>query len=114
MNRSRLRKIERELIELSRAPRGRKAGVFIGLAQKLGRIRVNRGKEPTYERKIDPVFKFPLTIPNHPGDIKPGTARSIIDALLSDVDEWREWLEQNDETQPEADVDDDDDAGDQE
>ena len=86
MNRSRLPKIERELIELSHAPRGKKAGVFIALAQKLGRTRVNRGKEPTYERKIDPVFKFPLTIPNHPGDMKPGTARSIIDALMNDVE----------------------------
>jgi hypothetical protein len=112
MNRSRLRKIERELIELSRAPRGKKAAVFISVAQKLGRVRVNRGKEPTYERRIDPVFKFPLTIPNHPGDMKPGTARSIIDVLLGDVDKWKEWLEQNDEVQ--ADTDADDDAGDQE
>jgi hypothetical protein len=117
MNRSRLRKIERELIELSHAPRGKKAGVFIALAQRLGRTRVNRGKEPTYERKIDPVFKFPLTIPNHPGDMKPGTARSIIDALMNDVDEWKEWFDQNEEAQAEQNYDDDDvgdDAGDQE
>ena len=115
MNRNRLRKIERELIELSCAPRGRKAGVFISLAQKLGRTRVNRGKEPTYERKIAPVFKFPLTIPSHPGDLKVGTARNIIDALLNDVDEWKEWFGENeDELDEPNDEDDDDDAGDQE
>ena len=113
MNRSRLRKIEIELNELSHAPRGKKAEVFISLAQRLGRTRVNRGKEPTYERRVDPVFKYPLTIPNHPGDIRPGTARSIIDALMNDVDEWKEWLDRND-TQAEPSYDDDDEDGDDE
>jgi hypothetical protein len=103
MNRNRLRKIEREVLELNHSPRGKKAEVFIRIALKLGRVRVNRGKEPTYERNADPVFRFPLTIPNHPGDIKIGTARKIIDALLNDVDEWKLWLDQNDSAGTDAD-----------
>ncbi len=73
-----------------------------------------RGKEPTYERRVDPVFKYPLTIPNHPGDIRPGTARSIIDALMNDVDEWKEWFDRNDaQAEPSYDDDDDDDDDDE-
>jgi len=32
---------------------------------------------------------------HHPGGMKPGTARSIIDALLSDVDDWEIYLSEN-------------------
>lgn len=45
--------------------------------------------------------------------MKPGTARSIIDALMNDVDEWKEWFDQNEDAQAELNYDDDD-AGDEE
>jgi hypothetical protein len=41
----------------------------------------------------------PLSIPNHSSDVKPGTARSIIDALLNDVNEWELALDQEDESE---------------
>lgn len=34
----------------------------------------------------------PLSIPGHTRDLKPGTARSIIDILLNDVDDWEIYL----------------------
>jgi hypothetical protein len=45
---------------------------------------VNRGKEPTYERSA-PGW-FPLTIPSHPGDLKIGTASSILNQLEEDIE----------------------------
>lgn len=78
---------------MRKSPQNRNAADFIRIAKKLGRIQDNRGKEPTFIRERDPALSPPLSIPNHPGDIKTGTARSIIDALLSDVDEWEILLE---------------------
>lgn len=87
-----LKKIKRQLKEMEKSPYNRKPDDFISIAKQLGRTKDNRGKEPTYTRERDPALSPPLSIPNHPGDVKPGTARSIIDALLSDVDDWEIFL----------------------
>lgn len=88
MNAKTLKKIKRQLKEMEKSPFNRKPEIFISIAKQLGRTLANRGKEPNYTRGRDPALSPPLSIPNHPGDVKPGTARSIIDALLSDVDDW--------------------------
>ncbi len=87
-----LKKIKRQLQEMYKSPYNRKPEAFISIAKQLGRTLANRGKEPTYIREHDPVLSPPLSIPNHPGDMKPGTARSIISTLLSDVDDWEIYL----------------------
>lgn len=54
----------------------------------VGRQLDSRGKEPNWVRKSDPELCPPLSIPNHSASLKAGTARSIIDQLLSDLDDW--------------------------
>lgn len=94
MDSKNLSKIERDLNNLLRSPSGIKSNTLISIAKKLGRVIDNRGKEPTYIRVKDPSLSPPLSIPNHKGkDLKTGTARSIIDALLNDVDEWKLYFE---------------------
>jgi hypothetical protein len=97
LNRRRLEKIEQELLDLRRSPQGVRASDLVALAGKLGRTRTNRGKEPTYERPA--LFPnspaYPLTIPGHPGDLRVGTVKSIVNALLNDVDEWKQRLDQD-------------------
>ena len=97
MNPKTLKKIKRQLKEMEKSPFNRNADAFISIAKQLGRAKDNRGKEPTYTRERDPELSPPLSIPNHPGDVKPGTARSIIDALLSDVDDWELYLLESDD-----------------
>lgn len=92
MNRKKLKKLRHDLLEIRRSPQGRKPAEFISIASQLGRIKDSRGKEPTYVRQSDPALSPPLSIPNH-GDLKIGTARSIIDALLNDVDDWEIFLQ---------------------
>jgi hypothetical protein len=92
MDKKNLNKIKGMLLEMSRYPRNRNYKDFISIAKKLGREKDKRGKEPTYTRKHNPKLSPPLSIPKHSGDMKIGTAQSIIDALLSDVDEWEIYL----------------------
>ncbi len=87
-----LNKLRRQLKEMDRSPQNRNYRDFVSLAKQLGRTEDNRGKEPTYSRERDPALSPPLSIPKHSGDMKVGTARSIIDALLSDVDDWELYL----------------------
>lgn len=96
MNLKALRKIKCQLQEMYKSPHNRKPKEFISIAKKLGRALVNRGKEPNYAKECDPTLSPPLSIPNH-STIKPGTARSIIDALLSDVDAWEIYLSEKDD-----------------
>lgn len=116
MNRRQLAKINKILAELSKAPRGRKANDFIRIAKTLGRKRAKRGKEPTWIRVADPRLSCPLSIPNHTGDMKPGTARSIVDQLQDDADVWAQWLDEHeaekDDFLAEDDDDEDEDHGD--
>lgn len=64
-------------------------------ASAVGRQKENRGKEPTWVRKLDPHLSPPLSVPNHSKDVKAGTARSIIDQLLADIDEWEQFIDQD-------------------
>lgn len=97
MDRKKLIKIEKQLKEMYASPNNLKPKDLISIANKLGRKLSNRGKEPTYTRDFDPELSPPLSIPNHPGNLKPNTARSIVDALLSDVDDWRFYLQEEDD-----------------
>lgn len=87
-----LRKIRAELEGIQASPNGIKSRALVTLAEKLGRTKFNRGKEPTYVREDAPELSPPLSIPKHPGDMKRGTVLSIVEALLSDVDEWELFL----------------------
>jgi hypothetical protein len=88
MTPNRLKKLKLELKELRRSPQGRSSADFVRLAEALGRELWKRGSEPNYVRKKDPALAPPLSIPWHPKDMPIGTARSIIDQLLSDCDDW--------------------------
>lgn len=92
MNPKNLAKLKKQLQEMRRSPQGRKASDFVSIAKQLGMARDSRGKEPTYVRESDPSLTPPLSIPGHTGDLKVGTAVSIIDALLSSVDDWEIFL----------------------
>jgi len=93
MNLKGLGKIERELEDLQRAPHGKSPRVFERLAKKLGRRKVNRGTEPNYASPAEPDLGPPLSIPHH-DTLRTGTALSILDTLQSDVDIWRQHLDQ--------------------
>lgn len=97
MDKKTLKGIKRQLNDIYKSPQNRKAKDFISIAEQLGRKRSNRGKEPTYTRDDSPVLCPPLSIPNHPGDMKVGTARSIIQALLNDADVWEIFLMENED-----------------
>jgi hypothetical protein len=99
VNRRQLEKIEDELLQLRASPTGVRASELVRLAGKLGRTGANRGKHPTYVRQplLPGVPAYPVTIPGHPGDLKPGTAKNIVNSLLSDVDEWKQVLDQQQE-----------------
>lgn len=92
MSPAKLKKIKRQLEEMLRSPQNRNYKDLVSLAKQLGRTQEKRGKEVNYTRKRDPALSPPLSIPQHPGDVKIGTALSIIDALLSDVDDWEIFL----------------------
>lgn len=95
MDGRKLRKLKRELDQLADPPRPLKSSVLESIAKKLGR-RERKGQrtgEPTWIRDEEPFLCPPLSIPHHSKDLKTWTARSIIDALLSDVDVWEIYLQ---------------------
>jgi hypothetical protein len=108
MNRKRLAKIERELSELQKNPHGKSPRLFVRLAKKLGRKKVNRGKEPTYASPSEPDLGSPLSIPNH-DVLKSGTAASILNTLQNDHDLWAQHLDQIGEPDSGDDAEDSDD-----
>lgn len=62
------------------------------IAKQLGRTKVNRGKEPTWESDLP--GRPPLSIPHHGGrDIAIGTRNSILDFLEDDVMALQEILD---------------------
>lgn len=95
MDRRKLDKLERQLKSMQASPYGVRADDLVSLAKKLGRAKVNRGKEPTYERAplMPGGVVFPLTIPGHTGDLAVGTVKSIVNTLQDDIDEYRQWLD---------------------
>lgn len=93
MNRKTLIRLRRELKELRRNFAPLDSKLLEGLAAAVGRKKVNRGKEPTWDRSFDPHLSPPLSIPNHSKGVKARTARSILDQLIADLDEWEQFLD---------------------
>lgn len=94
---SNIRKLRRELKQMRSNFAPVSSTTLESYATAVERSKQNRGKEPTWTRLRDPSLSPPLSIPNHSQDVKAGTARSIIDQLLSDLDEWEQFLDQQDE-----------------
>jgi hypothetical protein len=96
MHRKKLDKAKQLLTQLRRSPQ--KARDLEVLARLLGRKRVKRGKEPTWESTELAVY--PLSIPHHGGrDIPIGTKNSILDQLEDDILTWEEMLELEDDNE---------------
>jgi hypothetical protein len=87
----RLQKLRREVDGMRKRMGAIRGDELIAIAKKLGRKKVNRGKEPTYEI----AGRYPLTIPGHPGTLAVGTAASILNQLDDDL----VALEENEEEQ---------------
>jgi hypothetical protein len=97
MSRKKLDQLKRELEQMRRSPQNARA--LQGLAKRLGRKPVKRGKEPMWE---SPEFAdlYALSIPDHGGrDLAIGTKNSILNQLEDDILAWEERLEgeENDE-----------------
>src|SRR6266851_877496 len=86
MDRKSLTKLRRELEGLRNSQP--KATDLQRLAERLGRIKENRGKHPMYGNGAFPHLR-PLSIPNHKGrDLPLGTKNSILNQLEEDLDAW--------------------------
>jgi hypothetical protein len=90
MSLGRIRRL-RSRIEALRGRGGIKAAELESLAQKLGRRRAKRGREPTWVSDAFPDLS-PVSIPNHPGDLNRYTAKGILDGLEADLDRHEELL----------------------
>jgi hypothetical protein len=84
MSPKKLKKLRKKIAELRRRG-GISAGELEAIAQKLGRKRHKRGKEPTWVSEIL-LDSFPISIPSHGSDLNRFTARAILDQLEQDVD----------------------------
>ena len=92
MNQRKLAKLRTALRAHRLNPIGIRPRELVSIASKLGRTKKSGfTNEPTYVRTRDPQLTPPLSIPAH-SELKPGTARSIIDALLDDCDDWEQYL----------------------
>jgi hypothetical protein len=90
MNRQKLAKLKARIANLRRRVNNLRHKDLESIALALGRIRFPRGKEPTY---ITDVFNAPpISIPDHPGNIKRGTATNILDALEMDIYRYEQLL----------------------
>lgn len=101
MNRKTLVRLRNELKALRRNFTPYSHATLAAFARAVGRELENRGKEPNWLREADPSLTPPLSIPNHSKDIKAGTARSIIDQLLSDLDDWEILLDEQEKADDE-------------
>jgi hypothetical protein len=87
MDRRKLDRLRAELEGMRGVPQ--KPGDVANLAERLGRRREDRGKEPTWVSDFD----IPnLSIPMHSGDLKKGTQKSILIQLEDDLIAWEERL----------------------
>lgn len=85
-------------MEIRRSPQGRSSKDLESLAKRVGRDKKTlTGKEPTWIREENPELSPPLSIPHHSKDMPPGTARSILDILISDCDDWEFLLDEQEE-----------------
>jgi hypothetical protein len=91
MNPGRLNKIKQD-IDGFRTRGGIKSAELESLAKRLGRVKSDRGKEPTWVNKQFPHLR-PLSIPHHgSSDLNRFTARGILDQLEEDIEQWEELL----------------------
>lgn len=91
---AKIRKLRSE-IEALRNKRGVKSSELESLAQRVGRRRAKRGKEPTWVNEELPERR-PVSIPNHPGDLSRFTAKAILDQLEADLEGYEDLLELSD------------------
>jgi hypothetical protein len=105
MKRRKLEKLRRELERKRLSPQ--KANALQKLALRLGRRKVKRGKEPTWESDLPGCYPFP--IPDHGGkDLPPGTRNSILNQLEDqDIAAWEGILDGNGPDDSTAEDDDD-------
>jgi hypothetical protein len=90
MNRKQLNKLRRAIDGLRRS--SPKAIEIQKLAKQLGRKKVKRGKEPTWESREFQDLR-PLSIPDHGGkDLSPGVKHSILNQLEDDLICWDERM----------------------
>lgn len=91
MDARKLARIRGEIEAARRKPQ--KQDDLIRLAERLGRVRFKRGKEPTWVTHLRGLF--PLSIPHAKGgDLKPKTKNSILNQLEGDVLAWEEILQE--------------------
>ena len=95
MTRRKLPRLRLEIAQLRRRLGSIRPRELIHIAKALGRRSDSRGKEQTFICD----WGMPLSIPNHPGTEKPGTARSILDALEADIDALELQLPDDEEIQ---------------
>lgn len=94
MNEKKLGKLRQQVQDLRRKHgKGIRSRELEALASKVGRERHPRGKEPNWVMVDATLRRPPLSIPNHPGDLKPATAKSILDVLDDDIHALAERLE---------------------
>lgn len=84
MTPKKLKKLRKKIADIRRRG-GISAGELERIAQKLGRKRHKRGKEPNWVSSIL-LDSFPISIPSHGDDLNKFTARGILDQLEQDVD----------------------------
>jgi hypothetical protein len=95
MNRTKLNKLRAQLDKMRREQL--KAADLERLANKLGRKKVVRGKEPTWESEFFRELR-PLTIPHHGAkDLSIGVKRSVLNALEDDLLAWEAKLDDEEE-----------------
>lgn len=91
MNPNRLKKLKRALA--AKSSKGSvNAREMEQIASQLGRQKVKRGKEPTWEHK-ELTSRPPLSIPHHGStDLSPAVKRIVIDSLQKDIEAWEDRL----------------------
>lgn len=91
MNPKKIARLRQEIAAL-RNKGGVRGSELESVARRVGRRLHARGKHPTWVMK----GRFPLSIPKHPGEMRRGTVKSILDHLEDDLDEI-EALDDSDE-----------------
>jgi hypothetical protein len=95
MTPKKLDKLRGEILQRRRAPQ--KAADLEGIARRLGRKRINRGKHPMWESQDFPKL-YVLSIPDHGSkDLPVGTRNSILDQLEDDILAWEELIQAEEE-----------------
>ena len=84
MNLKKLKKLRKKLESFRRGIGNIRSKELEGFAKSLGRKRVNRGGELTYESELLPNSPV-LTIPKHTSALSKYTAGNILDHLEGDI-----------------------------